>query len=116
MAIWFRLAYALVAMPLLVGPAKGMGVSLDHELAKCTKLLSNPQEASIITFVNSAASKVSIGWVQPNTGKIINYRDLEPGETYAQQTYVGHLWAFRTENAETTSYCAIGASGLHEIR
>ncbi|GAA2552189.1 hypothetical protein GCM10010435_23070 [Winogradskya consettensis] len=51
-----------------------------------------------VAFVNTTAGTVSISWLDTD-GKRVEYATLKPGDTYTQQTYVGHFWvAARTDD------------------
>ncbi|MEL7543241.1 MAG: hypothetical protein AAGJ70_05645 [Pseudomonadota bacterium] len=46
-----------------------------------------------IRFVNSSGAHRSVMWIDYD-GQPKHYRDLAPGQSYVQQTYVGHPWMF----------------------
>ncbi|MBE9114526.1 peptidoglycan DD-metalloendopeptidase family protein [Lusitaniella coriacea LEGE 07157] len=52
------------------------------------------QTPTRITFINQTPSPLSLHWVNEQC-KEIRYRTLQPGEQFAQPTYVTHAWRLR---------------------
>lgn len=46
-----------------------------------------------VRFVNKSGAHRSVMWIDYK-GQPVHYKDLNPGESYSQQTYVGHPWMF----------------------
>lgn len=44
-----------------------------------------------LTFTNRRSSSVQVDWIDAN-GRTVDYKVLEPGESYEQQTYSTHPW------------------------
>ncbi|GIE77215.1 hypothetical protein Aph02nite_31650 [Actinoplanes philippinensis] len=55
--------------------------------------------ATQIRFVNTTGGKVVIAWLGYD-GKRSDYATLDPGQTYEQQTFVGHVWVAATVDGE----------------
>lgn len=53
----------------------------------------NSGQPITIRFVNKSGSHRSVMWIDYN-GQPKHYRDLAAGESYSQQTFVGHPWMF----------------------
>ncbi|MDF7826505.1 prolyl oligopeptidase family serine peptidase [Pontiellaceae bacterium B12227] len=73
--------------------------------------------ASKIYFVNNTADSVEIVWIS-GAGERKKYTTLKPGETYAQNTYAGHLFicggvAFRAEKRPGMAY--LGSKPVKKI-
>jgi len=47
--------------------------------------------ATQVAFVNETGDVVTVSWLDPD-GNRVTYKTLRPGESYTQQTYVGHPW------------------------
>lgn len=52
---------------------------------------TNANEPAVMTFANSTNRPLKIFWLDYN-GQRKFYRDLAPGQTYRQSTYVTHPW------------------------
>jgi dipeptidyl-peptidase 4 len=55
-----------------------------------------------LTFVNKTALEVQTVWIAPD-GTRKTYGSLKPGETRAQHTFAGHVWAIQAPSGETIS-------------
>ena len=63
--------------------------------ATATPICSPPSTNLVnTTFFNSSVQTIDIYWVDFSC-RLVLYRNLSPGQSYIQQTYVGHLWEFR---------------------
>lgn len=51
----------------------------------------NSNQPITITFVNESGMFRHIDWIDYQ-GNPVNYRSLNSGESYVQETYVGHPW------------------------
>ncbi|MBB4305089.1 hypothetical protein GGD81_004157 [Rhodobium orientis] len=51
-----------------------------------------------IRFINSLNSPVELYWINFR-GRWVQYATLRPGQSYSQQTYVGHAWIAYEINA-----------------
>ena len=51
----------------------------------------NSSAQSGIYFINPTGSAVRLEWVKPDGG-VQRYATIEPGDTYRQHTYAGHVW------------------------
>ncbi|GIE30326.1 hypothetical protein Ait01nite_033710 [Actinoplanes italicus] len=69
-----------------------------------------------IYFVNDSAERVTVNWISDDQERI-RYQDLEPGQSYQQQTYAGHVWVItRADGTAVALFEAVEAPGLAEIR
>ncbi|MEU4622043.1 hypothetical protein AB0G04_18970 [Actinoplanes sp. NPDC023801] len=69
-----------------------------------------------IYFVNDSPEKVTVNWISDDQERI-RYTELEPGNGYHQQTYVGHAWVIAGPDGKAKAvYVATEAPGLVEIR
>jgi hypothetical protein len=96
---------AVVAIVAIVGAASGgnatttganaasHAVSLGIAVStSCTGSSSgNETQAATITWLNSTKSTATIYWLTYSGGRD-RYDTLAPGQSYSQQTYVGHRW------------------------
>lgn len=63
--------------------------------ATTTPVCSSPSTTLVsTTFFNSSFQTIDIYWVDFSC-RLVLYRNLSPGQSYIQQTYVGHLWQFQ---------------------
>ncbi len=53
----------------------------------------NSNAAVSIRFTNRTSSYRSVMWLD-DKGSPVHYKDLNPGESYVQQTFAGHPWMF----------------------
>ncbi len=53
-----------------------------------------------ITFVNRMAGEVRMFWIDGG-GKRRSYGTIKPGETFAQQTFAGHVWLAESADGKT---------------
>lgn len=53
----------------------------------------NSGQAVTIRFTNNSGAHRSVMWIDYQ-GQPKQYKDLAPGQSYAQQTFVGHPWMF----------------------
>jgi hypothetical protein len=64
-------------------------------IATATPICSRPSTTLVsTTFFNSSFQSIDIYWVDVSC-RLVLYRNLSPGQSYIQQTYVGHFWQFR---------------------
>ena len=53
------------------------------------------EAATAVTFTNQRAQPVAVFWINFE-GVRVFYATLQPGESYTQQTFVGHPWVAAT--------------------
>lgn len=100
---------AIVAIVAIIGAASGGGASSHTTTAganaashvasigiavstSCTGSSSgNETQAATITWLNSTKSPATIYWLTYSGARDV-YDKLAPGQSYSQQTYVGHRW------------------------
>ena len=51
----------------------------------------NSNQPITVTFVNRSGMFRHVDWIDYE-GRPVSYKGLNPGESYIQQTYVGHPW------------------------
>jgi hypothetical protein len=66
-----------------------------------------------IVFYNSRVFTVRIYWVNYR-GTLLFYRNLPPGQSYAQASYARHPWVFLTSNNVAVGYY-ISSEALNQI-
>jgi hypothetical protein len=60
-----------------------------------TMQVSPASQASVsLTYTNSHDVDVIVYWID-FAGREIEYNRLAPGDSYTQQTYLGHIWRIR---------------------
>lgn len=98
-----RLTLAAVAASLM-GCASA-GQSFDSEPASCRASVGDGPVRASVEFVNRSSEAKSLSWVTP-AGTIDHYRDLAPGESQVQSTYVGHVWMVSpVSGGPSSTYC-----------
>ena len=82
------------------------GIKRAHAWEACPPTVqvqsSNSNTSTSITFVVDTGVRfpVDIMWID-QSGRMQKYNRLAPGQSYTQQTYVGHMWvAFDGSNCE----------------
>ena len=102
-------AGAIVAILVIIGAASGGGSS-SHSTTTVTNAAShaasigitvttrctgastgNGTQAATISWLNSTKSPAKIYWLTYSGARDL-YDTLAPGQSYSQQTYVGHRW------------------------
>jgi hypothetical protein len=63
---------------------------------------SGSGRATQVAFVNARGERVTVFWLNED-GRRVEYQVLNPGETYTQQTYVGHPWVVSTADGEAVA-------------
>ncbi len=63
---------------------------------------SGSGRATQVAFVNARGERVTVSWLNED-GRRVEYQVLNPGETYTQQTYVGHPWVVSTADGEAVA-------------
>jgi VHL beta domain len=85
----FKSTIALAALGLAA-----IGSVTDAEAAGCSKAKSQNSNTPVsVTFTNKSGEYRSVMWVD-FTGKWVNYANLDPGQSYAVNTYATHPWVF----------------------
>lgn len=84
----------------------------DHQVQACGLERSSPHssESTYIEFVNERSSSAIIFWVNFD-GNRQYYRTLNPGESYSQQTYVGHVWVIMNGDSSCNAVVTAGSGG-----
>jgi hypothetical protein len=59
----------------------------------------NSDRSTFVTFVNQHDESVRVYWLNFD-GRRVFYRDIEPGESYRQQTFVTHPWVVTNSDTE----------------
>ena len=59
----------------------------------------NSGRSTFVTFVNRLDESVRVYWLNFD-GRRVYYRDIEPGESYRQLTFVTHPWVVTNSNTE----------------
>ena len=59
-----------------------------------------------MNFINHLTVNVKVFWIDEN-GKRKEYKELKPGESFHQQTYVGHPWEVCAEGGFKQSYLPV---------
>lgn len=64
-------------------------------------LTCSPQSINFVntTFFNSSARAINVYWFDLSC-RIVLTRTLNPGDSYIQNTYIGHLWQFRDSSTQ----------------
>lgn len=89
----------------------------NDDLAKCSELQTTPNTRAELTVVNNSSKSYSLSWVQPYTAELTYYKDIGPGESHKQDTYIGHLWATKQKkNGGTSTVCVSSAAFTHELK
>jgi hypothetical protein len=93
----------------ILGASLGGCVSaptVDRDLVRCSALLTSPPTAMTVRFANSSTELRSIYWVHAQNATLVHYQNLQPGESYEQPTYEGHLWvAMRKDGRIASTFC-----------
>jgi len=63
----------------------------------------NGGSSTYVNFINRLTAPIKVYWVD-HEGKRIHYADVKPGESYRQQTYVGHPWEVVTADGVKSNY------------
>jgi VHL beta domain len=96
----------LVGLGLVVTPAPQAAAAVGT----CTV---NSGAAAQVTFVNNTSGPVRVNWIGYDCAEK-NYATLQPGTSYVQSTFAGHLWTMRraTDNAALTDPRPALSNGL----
>ena len=85
----------LAAIVVALGGCASVGQTYESELANCAASAGERSVRASVEFVNRSGAAQSLHWITP-AGSVQHYRDLAPGESHVQSTYVGHLWVVRS--------------------
>jgi len=91
------LAAGIVLLAALPAMAEPVLPPLDCGREAASRSL-NSNRSTFVTFVNRHDESVRVYWLNFD-GQRVYYRDIEPGESYRQQTFVTHPWV--VTNSET---------------
>jgi hypothetical protein len=92
----------LVAVTVSLGGCASVGQTYESELASCAASAGDRSVRANVEFVNRSGAVQSLAWITP-AGSVQHYRDLAPGESHVQSTYVGHLWMVRSASGGPSS-------------
>ncbi len=75
-----------IALGIASGDAEAAGCNLGAKSKKSTASVK-------VKFVNKSGEYRGVFWLDYN-GKMVNYANLNPGESYTIDTFVSHPWVF----------------------
>ncbi|KAM6491444.1 hypothetical protein JOM56_013218 [Amanita muscaria] len=76
------------------------------------KLIStNGGASTFVNFINELGVDARISWID-SSGKHIFYATVKPGETYRQQTYVGHPWEVTTNDGFKADFMPLAPESI----
>jgi hypothetical protein len=107
-----QLRYFACMIALFISGCAKAPSNLDSALARCSLLFRDRPQPAQVSFSNSSAEPLSLYWASTPTGDLIHYRNLDPGNSFVQSTYVGHLWVAKTSQGRIVStFCTAGPTG-----
>jgi hypothetical protein len=92
----------LVAVAVSLGGCASVSQTYESELANCAASAGGRSVRASVEFVNRSDAAQSLAWITP-AESVQHYRDLAPGESHVQSTYVGHLWVVRSVSGGPSS-------------
>ncbi len=106
----WQLVLAILAISLTPQDAAARNCELMGNLKSV-----NSNQPITITFVNNSGMFRHIDWIDYQ-GNPVNYRSLNSGESYVQETYVGHPWMIANGPGDCVDIFIPKKSGTIKLR
>ena len=89
----------LMTLPASTGPAAAQAKLSNIGCGREDALRSvDGTRPTNVTFINQSGRRVRTYWLN-YAGKRVFYRELGPGDSYTQQTYVTHPWVITSDGS-----------------